>query len=398
MNPFSDLSATFRRSLLLGTLLLGMAGAATVKFATVSPLSGPQAPQGVEIKRGAELALAQRAAFFKARGVEVSLQSFDDQAQPARAAGIAQAIQGDPAMLGIVGAFNSGVSNALAEALQAAPLAMVSATSTNVKLTTHGWGFFSRVVAPDSAQSVGAVQFFQETLKVRAVYVMTDGTTYGNGVGEAVRALLGDAGVKVAGYRSAITPAERDGVISDIRRSGADAIFMGAADVNGAELLVSLRGAGVNLPVVGGDGLYSDTFLQKAGKSAAGVYFSSTYAPVAALSTATAFLRQYRARYKEEPNGRAAMAFDAMNALLDALTSSLNRGTPTRVDMIAAARRVNRPSCSVAAVNCFNLTGPLSFSATGERQRGRVYLMRVTPDLKFELVESRSVEAAPVRP
>ena len=58
----------------------GMSG--TIKIATQSPLSGPQAALGVGIRNGAELGLEQLGKTLTDMGFTVELAPFDDQAKP----------------------------------------------------------------------------------------------------------------------------------------------------------------------------------------------------------------------------------------------------------------------------------------------------------------------------
>ena len=58
----------------------GMTG--TIKIATQSPLSGPQAALGVGLRNGAELGLEQLGKTLTDMGFTVELAPFDDQAKP----------------------------------------------------------------------------------------------------------------------------------------------------------------------------------------------------------------------------------------------------------------------------------------------------------------------------
>ncbi len=90
--------------------LIGSAGAAdkAIKIATQSPLSGDQSLTGVDIKRGAEMALEQLGGPLTALGIKVSLAPFDDQANPDNGVANAKQIVSDPAILAVVGHYTQG--------------------------------------------------------------------------------------------------------------------------------------------------------------------------------------------------------------------------------------------------------------------------------------------------
>ena len=58
------------------------AGGVTIKIATQSPLSGDMSAVGVDIKRGAELALEQLGGNLTGMGYALELAPFDDQGNP----------------------------------------------------------------------------------------------------------------------------------------------------------------------------------------------------------------------------------------------------------------------------------------------------------------------------
>ena len=149
-----------KKKLYLTTLLLALscAQAATLKVATISPLSGSLTSVGTELRRGAELAVEARARAFKTQGYDLVLVAFDDQASATRGSAVAQDVLADSSIVGVVGALNSSVSNVVAQAFEPARLASISPASTNDALTSHNWSAFSRVVAPDRAQAVVRLQ------------------------------------------------------------------------------------------------------------------------------------------------------------------------------------------------------------------------------------------------
>src|SRR5262245_15681083 len=82
----------------------------TVKIGAVSPLTGPQAHIGIDIRNGVQLAIEDA----NAQGVEVGgkkvkfeMVAEDDEANPTKATTVAQKLV-DAKVAGVVGHFNSG--------------------------------------------------------------------------------------------------------------------------------------------------------------------------------------------------------------------------------------------------------------------------------------------------
>lgn len=137
----------------------GTAGGGTIKVATQSPLSGGQSAIGVDIKNGAELAMEQLKKPLEDMGFKVELAAFDDQANPDNGVANAKNIVADPAVLCVVGHYNSGVQIPSSEVYHASNLANVSPANTNPKVTDRGYLEVSRIVGRDDVQGVVAAQF-----------------------------------------------------------------------------------------------------------------------------------------------------------------------------------------------------------------------------------------------
>ena len=130
-------------------------GAGTIKIATQSPLSGGQSSIGGDIKNGAELALAQLSEPLKTMGFKVELAAFDDEANPDKGVANAKQIVADPAILCVVGHYNSGVQIPSSEVYHTSGLANVSPANTNPKVTDRGYKEVNRIVGRDDIQGAG---------------------------------------------------------------------------------------------------------------------------------------------------------------------------------------------------------------------------------------------------
>ncbi|AWN22705.1 branched-chain amino acid ABC transporter substrate-binding protein [Deinococcus irradiatisoli] len=392
-----------KRSLLLPTALslfaaLSLAQAASYKIVTVSPLSGSLTAIGSEVKRGAELAFKDRAAQLRSLGIDVTLESFDDQASATKGGTIAQTVLADKSIIGVVGALNSSVSNVLGAAFAPEKLALISPASTNDGLTDNKWSNFNRVVSPDRAQSVAAAAYIAETIKPKSVFVVSDNTAYGNGLTKSLLGNLKDRHVAVAAYAGASTPAQIADVIKKIKASGAQMVYFGGTDDTGGQLIQGLRAAGVKADFMGGDGLDSPSFLQRAGKAAVGVTYTTVFGPVNTFSNYLNFSENYRAAYKTDPSGVAVYAYDATNALISALETSVAGGTqPTRAQLSAAVRKVNLPACFSTDKDCLTITGALSFNAEGERTRSRLLIMKYDEMYQAKMAKIQTVNAADLK-
>ncbi|MFB9991373.1 branched-chain amino acid ABC transporter substrate-binding protein [Deinococcus oregonensis] len=388
MSPWNRCAA------LLTLTLLSVAAAVPLKIASVSPLSGGLTGSGTELKRGVELSVSQHLQEFKTLGYELSLVSFDDQGSPVAAKPLAQQLAADKSILGVVGAYNSSVSNVLAGAFAPTKLAIVS-VSTNDQLTKNSWSHFNRVVAPDGAQSVAAGRYLINA-QPKAVFIISDNTTYGNGLTRSVLSQLKTSAVKVAGYGGVSTDPEISRMIQTVKASGATMVYFGGTDDVGGRLVKAFNAAKVKVSLVGSDGIDSPNFIRQVTGLAENITYTTVFGPVSLFTNSNSFAEKYKATYKAPASGLAAYAYDAAEALLSGLKAAVLAagGTPTRAQVSTAVRRINLPSCFTAERSgCQTITGALAFSATGERQKSAVLVMKYDEMLQTKLTKFQAIDA-----
>jgi branched-chain amino acid transport system substrate-binding protein len=295
------------------------AGGATcaegTSIAFFGALSGDAGNLGQNIKKGAELAVAQ----FNAAnaGCQVTLKEFDSQGSPDQAPALATEAIADAAILGIVGPAFSGESKAVNPLFDEAGLSIITPSATNEALNDNGWKIFHRALAGDDKQGPGIVTYIQNKLAAETVGVIDDASEYGKGIADIVREGLGD---KVVASDS-IDPAAADfsAAVSKMKDAAPAAIFYGGYYAEAGKLAKQLRDAGVESTLVFGDGVKDVGYIEAAGPAAEGSIITCTCADGGSNADfAAAYGEQFPG---ETPQTYAAEAYDAANAFLAAITS-----------------------------------------------------------------------------
>jgi len=145
---------------------------------------------------------------------------------------------------------------------------------------------------------------------------------------------------------------DRDRFATDVRAAGAQALLILAPPAIAAQVVRSIRAAGVTLPFFGPLRLATRAFLDAAGTAAEGMTLA---APAPASSPAVEqFRARYRARYQREPSTPAAYGYDGAIVLIDALRSTRASDGESVAAALAATRRAG-------------LTGHIEFDRHGNR-------------------------------
>ncbi|WP_019585591.1 branched-chain amino acid ABC transporter substrate-binding protein [Deinococcus apachensis] len=356
----------------LAALALGTASAqTTVKIATLSPLSGGQSDLGTQIRNGAQLAVNEYKAQFQKLGLNLQLVAYDDQADPATGTAQARKIAADRQILAVVGTLNSGVAIPSSAALAASRVAMVSPANTANNVTDRGLSNMNRIVARDDAQGPAGANFITGNLKAKKVYILNDKTAYGEGLAKEVEKALKAKNIQVVANEGTEEKSDFSGIVSKIRLQNPDAIYFGGIYNQVGVFIKQLRDAGVNTPVVGGDGLDSSELATIAGTGANNIYFTTVAAPIEALPAARVFATNFQKTFKDQAQGFGAFGYDAAKVVLQGILNAAKANgnkAPTRQQVETAIRKGSFTGL---------LSGNVSFNSVGDRTAATLYVMNV---------------------
>lgn len=345
------------------------AASVTVKIGFDAPLSGSLAALGLGMEHSADLAVKEANKNNTVPGVTFQLVTKDDQATAAVGQQNASALVADPAILGVVGPLNSSVAQSEQSVFNDANVVQVSPANTNPSLTRgNDWATapkrqyasYFRVCATDDLQGPFAADYVFNTLGLKKVATVNDGKTYGAGLVQTFTAEFKKLGGTVV---TTDQVGEKDtdftAVVNHIKPSGAQLLYYGGEYPVAAPLSNQLHAAGVNVPVMGGDGVYDPTYQTLAGPTKGeGDYATSVGAPTATQPSAQQFVTDYTAgNYPDPYAAYGAYTFDATTAIINAVKSAYKGGTaPTRAAVLAA----------MASVSFTGATGQVAFDQYGD--------------------------------
>jgi branched-chain amino acid transport system substrate-binding protein len=217
---------------------------------------------------------------------------------------------------------------------------------------------FARVVPTDDLQGAVAAQFAKQ-LGVNRVYVLQDGTVYGQELAAVFAATANKVGLQVVGGPEGIDPAASDYLLlaDKVKLSDADLVYYGGNEGQFVgqlwrDLRSTLSG---DVKLMGADGIGEAAFVQAAGSAAEGTYATFPGVPATKLTgKGAAWYERYKQLYHEEPEAYVANGYEIMSVALDAIARA---GTTDRAairDAIFATR------------NYDGVLGHWSFNDTGD--------------------------------
>lgn len=299
--------------MLVASLVLASCGGATtgggtIKIATQSPLSGDMSAVGSDIKNGAQLALEQLSGALTEMGFKVELAPYDDQGNPDTGVANAKNIVSDPAVLCVVGHYNSGVQIPSSEEYHTAGLANVSPANTNPNVTGRGYPEVSRICGRDDVQgSVGAQ--FANGKGMKSAFVVHDKTTYGQGIAEYFRQEAERLGMTVLGFEGTDEKANFDAILTPVISANPDVIYFGGMYGQAAVLFKQAREKGYMGMFLSDDGFDSSVAAEIGGEAllqGAGTFYSTVSGPAAVYPGTAKFITDFKAKFDHDPQPFAA--------------------------------------------------------------------------------------------
>ena len=242
----------------------------------------------------------------------------------------------DPSVVAYIGPYTSGATGVALPITNRARLLQLSPTATWPGLTLTGWNEgepgiyyptgernFIRLMPPDSAQGTAAAQWATR-LGAKSAYVISDGSTYSDGLAKQFTLAAGSLGIGVSGR--GLYQTDPGNIARQVSASGADSAFYAPSTVGQAvKVAKALRDLHLTTGVFASDSALSDQFIEAAGNDARNWHLLSndgTRPTVCDGAPGTCFQADFRQRYGEEPTAFAANAYALTKLAVEAVVRS----------------------------------------------------------------------------
>jgi branched-chain amino acid transport system substrate-binding protein len=332
----------------------GGSSSQTYKIAFQGPLSGDNQQLGINEVQGVQLAVDQ-ANSSNNLGFKLDLVKADDQGSPEQAPTAAAQILQDNAVLGVIGPSFSGATKAVGATYGQAGLAFISPSATNPTLSQQGFTTFHRIVPSDNVEGTQAADLFARK-GYKKVVVIDDLSDYGKGVADAIQTEAQKKGVQVQRLSVDAKTTDYGATAATVASSGSQAVFYGGYDAQAGQVAKALTAAGYQGARYGGNGDKSSVFTQGAGDAGNGWYFTCGCSDATVAPAAKSFTAAYKAKFNQDPSTYSPEAYDAANALIEAIKTAAKNGAPTRQSVEQAVNNLDYKG----------ITTEVKFDKTGE--------------------------------
>ncbi len=292
----------------------------TIKIGFFGDLTGPTYNFGESAKNGVFMAADEINQAGGIHGARIDLIIEDDKGSPELAAQITGKLIGNDQVIAIIGAGASGNSMAAAPLAQSTKVPLISPSSTNPAVTQVG-DYIFRACFMDAFQGEVMAKFAVNTLKAKKAAILLDfNSPYSKGLADFFELSFAklDGGVV---DKQSYSQGDSDfrGQLSAIKASNPDVVYIPGYYGDVGLIVKQARQLGLTIPLLGADGWDAPELWQLAGEALNECYISNHYSADDPSEMIQSFVHSYRLRYGMVPDAHAALAYDGMKFLIEAI-------------------------------------------------------------------------------
>ena len=307
-----------KKIFLAGFSLLAFAGSSVYAdqlVAIAGPMTGQYASAGDQIRKGAEMAIADINAKGGVLGEKLKLEVGDDACDPKQAVSVANTMVNKNIVF-MHGHWCSSSTIPASDVYNESQIPMAT-VSTNPQVTERGLKNIFRIMGRDDQQGLVAGGYLADNYKDKKIAVVDDKSAYGKGLADEIAKAIEGKQVKVT-LRESITAGEKDysGLVSKLKAAGVEVVAYGGYHTEVALILRQAQQAGLKLTIMGGDTMTNSELVTAAGPAADNVLF--TFSPDPRKNPAAAAIVKEFRDAKIEPEGYVMYAYAAMQLFAQA--------------------------------------------------------------------------------
>ncbi len=310
--------------------------AGVIKVGYYGDLSGRTSSFGQSTKNGSEMAADEinKAGGINGRLIQIVVE--DDQGEPNKAATVVTKLINQDKVHALIGEVASSNSLAAGPKAQEAKVPMISPSSTNPAVTQVG-DYIFRVCFIDPFQGEVMAKFAANNLKAKRAAILYDfNSDYSRGLLQFFKRSFTQLGGQVVSEQS-YTQGDRDfsGQLTAVRSATPDVIYVPGYYSEVGVIANQTKQLGIKAPLLGSDGWDAPQLWQLGGAALNGDYISNHYSVDDPSPVIQKFVSAYRARYNVLPDALAALGYDAMKVLGDAVSRAGSTESAKLRDAIA---------------------------------------------------------------
>ena len=298
----------------------------TIKIGAIYNLTGAQASLDAPSANGAKLAVKEINDAGGVLGRNLELVLYDGKTDAATIGNAATQLAESDKVVAMLGFSDTDMTLAAAPIAAKAGLVFVTSGATSPKLPDQVPDYLFMACFGDNVQAAAGAEYAYNTLQAKTTYLLIDkGMEYTLLLGKYFKERYTELGGQVV-LEDTYQTGDKDfsAQITKLKALGSlpDMLYIASGPDDVGTIVKQFRDAGVDKPIVGGDGYDTPLLVEIAGPGAENTYFTTHSLMDAQLGTDAVkkFITAYQAEYKTPPeNAFAGLGYDTVKLLADAI-------------------------------------------------------------------------------
>lgn len=336
-------------SLTLAAALLSGCGAETAGKNEIGiginyELSGEVASYGQASVQGIELAIEEINAAGGINGKMIKPFKYDNKSDKSQATTLAKKLMTQHKVAVVLGPATSGAFKATIPEATKNKVAVISGSTTAEGVTSDENGvkeFAFRICFSDLYQGTAMANYALKNMSAtKAVIIMDNSSDYGKGLAENFKKTFESAGGTIVATEAFVSgDTDFNAILTKIKGQEFDVIFIPGYYNEAGLIIKQARDLGINAPILGADGFGAPELVELAGKPALNnVFFSSHFSVLDKNPAVSDFIANFNAKYKKDPDQFAALGYDLVYFVADAIKRAGSTDPVAIKDALAAAK------------------------------------------------------------
>lgn len=293
-------------------------------------LSGNAATYGNSAKNAIQMYFDQVNAKGGVLGKKLQFICLDNKSDATESANVATRLITQEKVVGILGAVTTGDTQGFAQIAMDNKIPVITSGATNPDITVDPQtgkvrDYIFRSVFIDPFQGTVMANFATNTLKAKtAAMLVENNSPYSKGLAEYFAKAFVKNGGKIVSQEAFLTEDQDfNATLTRVKGTNPDVIYVPSYYEQVGKIIKQGREQGITVPFLGGDGWDSPKLAEIAGAQALnGCFFSNHYSPQMNSPKVQEFVKNYQAKYNQQPDALAALGYDAAVLMVNAVTQA----------------------------------------------------------------------------
>lgn len=358
--------------ILMTGLLSGCTDSASkdIKIGMVYELTGNTASYGTSASDGAKLAFKEINANGGVLGKQIKIVTADNKGEPSESANAMTKVITQDKVIAVTGFTVSSCGIAGSAVAEDNKIPLVAAATVNPRVTVDERtgkvkDYTFRACFIDSFQGTVSANFALNSLKKSNSAIMIDNSSdYSKGLAQIFKDVFIKGGGRVVA-EEAYLQKDQDfkSILTKIKAQNPEIIYLPGYYDDVGKIIKQARELGITVPILGGDAWDSPRLVELGGPQALNnTYFTNFYSVQDTNPASQAFVEAYKKEYGQLPDSMAAMGYDAVYLLVDAIK---------RANSVESAKI---REALVATKDFKSVSGSMNLSSTHDAIRGVVII------------------------